>query len=251
MTFGAWAMFKEVLSYCLRERRMLLRYGAIPFAVITAAVLATPRPSDPTDLTQLNGLGLGLAAAIELLVCVPMVVTWYRMVVLGKDEAARRPLFTFGRREWRLLGWQLAVAVVTLAVLAAGGGIVVAVYYAMGQGLAAILLCVLLGTAGILAALAVLNRISFVFALAATDQPVSFKTSWQLTRGLTWPLLWTLMLIAGAQSLVTSLANTIGGLPGAIIQAAAVVFAFAAMATLFGLVYLRVQGSRDAAGEPA
>lgn len=240
MTFGVWAMFKEILTYCAGNRNTLLRHGAIPFIVIAIATWLMPRYLGPSAPAGSRGIGVGLVVA-QLLVCVPMIVTWYRMIVLGQEEAARQPVFTFGRREFRLLGWQLAVAVAGIAAFGAGAGILTGVYYGAGQGALAIILCIVLGAGGLLGALAVINRISFVFALAATDQPVSFKASWEMTRGLTWPLLGTLLLIVLAQSLVVTLVNPLGGVVAAVIHSAATVFTFAAMATLFGFVYVKVR----------
>lgn len=248
MTFGVWATFTEVLACCVREWRALVRHGAIPFVVIVLSTLLAPSYFAPEASLGHKAIGMTLVAA-QMLVCVPMVVTWYRMIVLGRDEGARQRIFSFGEREWRMLGWQLVILAITLVVFAVGAGIVVSVDFALAEGVAALVVCFILSAGGIIGVLTVINRISFIFALAAIDQPVSFKTSWNLTRGPTWPLVWTLSLITLGETLIVSLTNVIGGIVAATVHGAATVFTFAAMATLFGRVYVRVRGRSSPASE--
>lgn len=243
MSFSVPSMVDEVVVYCVRQWRMLVRHGAIPFAVIALSTLLAPRYLAAGAPLDSKAIGVALVIA-QLLVCVPMVVTWYRMIVLGPEEAARQPIFIFGRREWRLLVWQIVVLFAGLAIFVVGAALLVGVYYASGQGVVGAVLCLGLGLAGLLLALAVINRISFVFALAATDQPVSLRASWEMTRGLTWPLLWTIGIIALGQSIVLFIADLIGGIAAAAIHGAATVFTFAAMATMFGFVFVRIRDGR-------
>ncbi len=249
MTFSVPSMVDEIVVYCVREWRMLVRHGAIPFAVIALATLLLPRYFSQESTTTDKAIGAALVAA-QLLVCLPMVVTWYRMIVLGKDEAARQPVFVFGAREWRLLGWQMVVMLVGMAIFVVAAIALAGVYYAAGQGVLATVLCIVLGLAGILFALAVINRISFVFALAATDQPVSLRASWDMTRGLTWPLLWTLSIIGLGETIVVFVGDLIGGIAAAAIHGAATVFTFAAMATMFGFVFVRIRDAQPLTAAP-
>lgn len=244
MTFSVSDTVDEVVRYGWRERRMMVRHGAIPCAVIALIAFLAPDSLTPEASVGQEAAGAALTVA-QILVALPLVVTWYRMVVLGKEEGARRPVFAFGRREWRLLGWQIAVMFSAFAVLGLCGALLAAIYIAMGKSAVAIALCLGLGLAILLAALVVITRVSFVFALAATDQPASFKQAWRMSHGVTWPLLWSMGIIGLGQATVILAADLIGGVFAAAVHGAATVFAFTAMATLFGLAFLRLRDGQS------
>lgn len=246
MSLSVADLVDDTVRYGWRERSTMARHGAIPFAVVALVTLLAPAYLAQDTPPAQKSIGVALIAA-QLLACVPLVVTWYRMVVLGKEEGARQPIFVFGRREWRLLGWQIAVMFAGLIVLGLSGAVVAMIYSAMGESVAAIALCLALGLGALLAAFVVVTRVSFVFALAATDQPASFKQAWAMSRGVTWPLLWSLVVISLGQAIVTFLADLIGGLFAAAVHGVATIFAFTAMATLFGLAFLYVRGRQGPA----
>jgi hypothetical protein len=244
MTLSVADLVDEAVRYGWRERSMMVRHGAIPAVVIALVTLLAPGYMAEGATGAQKAMGAALMVA-QLLVCVPMVVTWYRMVVLGKEEGLRQPIFVFGRREWRLLGWQIAVMFAGVAVLGLCGAALAAIYVAMDKSITALALCVGLGLATLLVAFVVITRLSFVFTLAATDQPASFKQAWRMSRDVTWPLLWSLVIISLGQAIVTFIADLVGGVFAAAVHGAATVFAFTAMATLFGQVFLSIRDARS------
>ncbi len=85
---------KDALGYCWHERRALMRFGAVPFGLSIAIAFAAQAMGigGPGDSFERMGLSLALAT-----VWLPMIATWYRMVVRGEAEARTRPFVTWGR----------------------------------------------------------------------------------------------------------------------------------------------------------
>ena len=201
----------QVLEYCWLERRLLLRFAVPPFIIATlfaAAVLAM-------------GLGEGqpqvLAVAVgfvQTLIFAPMTVTWYRIAVLGEDEAKNRALFTLGSREWRLIGWQIAA----LAVF----GLIALACFSISVGLGAMdtplttILSVLWSITWVVAIVYAAMRLTIVMALVALDQPIHFKAIWNMTRGVTGRLFLCTFLL----TLVSVLVGLMFKLVGFILDAA-------------------------------
>ena len=67
MAFSAPSMVDEIAVYCVREWRMLIRHGTIPFVVIAIATLLIPRYFSQDGTTQDKAIGAALVAA-QLLV---------------------------------------------------------------------------------------------------------------------------------------------------------------------------------------
>lgn len=260
MTFGIWAMFLSIADYCWRERTALTRFGAIPFFVVAIVTFLTPTPTK--DSSAREWMMLALMALLQSVCYLPVTVAWYRKVVLGDGGVSGRPAFTLGRREGRLFLWQAAFLAVSLALLIAAAGIVAGLFYSFVWVSAAMAaaVCVIAGVILFLAWFSVLNRLGMILVLVATDQPVSFSTSWELTRGFTWPLLGTLVLLI--------IAGILGGLAGeliakpfsgqlfgtwvkAVFDAGVGLVTLIATATLFGFTYLRITQARGAVSKAA
>ena len=270
MQFRVWQIVADAFDYCWRERAAVVRFGTIPFlAVLVASGLLHgffPQAEAPPARTGipapvlLAGLGYSL---IHLIVYLPMYVTWYRMVVLGKGEAAR-PRFVLGRREGRMFWWQVLVIVIAIVTSVVGGVAIAIVFLALravagpiGGGVAA----VILGVALVAFLLMLVVRLSMASVLVATDQPVSLKVAWTMTRGMGWRLLAAVVLIGIASllfglfwRLIAFLVGAVGAMIAgttvhAIVpylnlvgDAAAGLIVFLGSATLFGFVYRMLMG---------
>jgi hypothetical protein len=255
MTFGISDMFTEIMRYCWRERRAMVKFGIIPYIAVVATTLAAPKLTKESPTA--DWVLMVLLIVLQTVAYLPMAVAWYRMVVLGRDEMTRRPAFTLGRREGRFLFWQLAVVVVGLLSGAAGVGVIALVYMALINlsQLIAVIICIVLSIAGLLGWLAMLNRLGLVMVMAATDQPVSFGAAWTLTRGMTGALLGTLGLLVLA-SMVAGIAAQLVAVPfpapvdivlKALLGSGVSLAMFLATPTLFGMAYLRSMRAQAAA----
>ena len=257
MTFRIWQTVTDVYAYCWREIGAALRYGAIPFLAIAMLEALVPTDQNSPILGQIRSVG-------ELIICVPLMVAWFRTVALG-EAAATQPIFTFGRREGRFLFWQLAFFAGGVAAAAAGASVIYLIKVLLGDSVAGYLITTVLSVAGVLFFLAVLNRLSLILVLVATDQPVNIRTAWDMTRGIVWPLLWALILLSLPIGMVALLAAqmvelktvtaTAAGtadtsrVTGAMsIAASAFVTVAAAIltATFFALVYRKIMDARPA-----
>jgi hypothetical protein len=255
MTFGISDMFTEILRYCWRERRAMVKFGAIPYIVVAATTLLAPQLTKESPAA--DWAFMVLLIVLQTVAYLPMAVAWYRMVVLGRDEVSHRPVFTLGRREGRFLFWQLAVVVVGLLIGAAGVGVIALVYIALINlsQLIAVIVCIVLSIAGLVGWLAMFNRLGLVMVMAATDQPASFGAAWTLTRGMTGALLGTLGLIVLA-GLVAGFASQLVAFVfpvpmdtvlKALLGSGVSLAMFLATPTLFGMAYVRIMKAQAAA----
>ena len=122
MEFPVFRTVLEVIDFCWRERRLLVHFAALPFVLtLILGVAALAFGVGPTP-QEMSGVLVVMTIATVMLY-LPLTVTWYRIVVFGESEAVNRPLFTLGRREMRLLGWQV-VLILIFAALAGGGALI-------------------------------------------------------------------------------------------------------------------------------
>lgn len=253
MTFGIWAMFLSIWDYCWRERAALVRFGGVPFLVV--AVCTFLFPTLTKDSGAVEWTAAGVLSLIQSVCYLPVTVAWYRKVVLGDGGVSGRSAFALGRREGRLLVWQGLIMVAGLALLALAVAIVywLSVTLMPAGQMLTFTVCGITGAVLGLAWLAALNRMGMILVLAATDQPVHFGAAWGLTRGLTWALLGTLLLLIAAGVIGGAVASLIAlpfgsGLFGtwvkALVGAAVSMVTLVATATLFGFAYLKVVQAR-------
>ena len=246
MELPAWKTTREVFAYCWQERRLAVHHGAAPFAIALAASVAVEawKPFGDSLLAGVeNGAVIGI---IQLLIYVPLSVTWFRIIVYGESAARNRPLFSFGRLERRLLLWQLLL----LAIVAPPLGIMAAILFSTGvgegngPGSAAFFYALAGYIAVAVTALLLLSRFSLVLVLAAADRPVTFAAAWRLTRGLGWKLLRALMAITAVAAPISMVADLLP-VVGPVVDNIGSMATLLAMATLFGQVYVRLTAMPD------
>lgn len=214
MKFPIWRTTLDVFDFCWRERRLLLRFGLPPLALtilVTSAAMYAGLMGDQPSATF-----IGLAAAFQLLISAPVTVTWYRIVVVGESEASNRALFRLERREWRLIGWQIAVLIGIVCIAIISGLLTGLLARFGGDGSSLWLTAVnVVWTVGwVLTLILLAMRFSMIMALVAMDQPIHLKTISRMAHGLTWRLLaCTILLALGglAVGLLFKLAGFVAG----------------------------------------
>ena len=241
MELPAWKTTREAFAYCWRERRLAVRYGAVPFAIALAASVAIGAWKPFGDSLIAGVQNSAVVGVIQPLIYIPLSVTWFRIIVFGEAATRNRPLFSFGRLERRLLLWQLLL----LAIVVPPIGIMAAVLYSTGLGEgtgpgSAPFLYALAGYVAVaVTALLLLCRFSLVLVLAAADQPVTFPAAWRLTRGLGWKLLRALIAITVVAAPISMVAEILP-LIGPVVENMGSLATLLAMATLFGQVYVKL-----------
>ena len=271
MTFPVFRTTFDALEYCWRERWLIVRYAGAPFLLALLVSFAEQAFSAAKGTRALSPMFLVTIGA-QLLIFLPLSVTWYRIVVLGESEARNRGVFTFGRREWRFLLWQVLLGVV-VGLFGGGAAVVIAlVYYgltALGYETAGTVSATILALLAVPSVALLMTRLSLVLVLAALDQPVEFKTSWRMTAGLAWRLFAALLLVTLAGTVFGLLFRLVGfivGVPAAMVansalsdvlpyvyltgQAAGGLITLVGGATLFGFVYRMLTANVPLTGAP-
>jgi len=223
-----------------------------------------------TARTRAQKLIAGAVGLLQLLVYLPLTVTWYRMVVIGDDAARQRPTFLFGARERRVLLWQIIaiLACVVIGFIGIAAALAIA-FRSAGHAVIGVSLAVVLGVLTLLVLFVALNRFNFVMVLAAMDQPVSLKIAWRMTEGMSGRLLLAMIaiILAGivldvAWRLAALLVGLIVAMAanttvGAIVPYLLVIghslsglLTLVASATLFGLIYRMLMTTRAEAVPP-
>jgi hypothetical protein len=269
MKFPVFRTVLGVFDYCWRKRRLLVRFGALPFAlnlILAAAMLAINGGRTPLEV---SGMFITFTVIMTVLY-LPLTVTWYRIVVFGEGEATNRPLFTLGRRELRLLGWQVALILVAICG-AVGGAFITRVFFHLGEEGVFAIIAVLWTAAWVISLALTVVRLTLILALVSVDQPVNLKIVWKRTRGMSWRLaaciIFLVTLAAIAVGLLFRLVGFISSTVMAMIAGHDLATALSYMdmiaqnvlgflsliltATLFGFVYnmLTTQAMSEAQGE--
>jgi hypothetical protein len=216
MKFPVWQTTLGAFEYCWRERAILARFGALPLAVMVAASFAVQAAG--FNQTQ-NMTAQSILAIVQLIVYLPLGVTWFRLIVFGGSEAARRPIFTLGRLEGRMLWWQVLTTLLFAAIGIFGALVIYGAYNVTllsGSNVAAIAVAVTLSVLLLLALSLIATRLSMVLVLAALDKPVGFKVAWRMTEGVGWQLLGASGLVGLAAVGLAALFKLFGFLVGAI-----------------------------------
>lgn len=255
-TLPIWQTAMDALDAFWARRRLAVRFGLVPLAlgiVVAWALLVLGVDRDEPSAA------LFAAAAIDMIIYLPPTVAWYLTLVHGEAQTARRPMFTLGAREARLLLWQLLLAALLVAGLAVGALAIAGVGYlirAAFGNIAAAVAVIPLAIATGAAFFVVGNRLAMTLVLASVGAPVRFRTAWDLTRGIAWRFAGALIVIVLAVLLLLAaleLAAWLIGVsialvwgapladvlpyPRAAAQAAAGLTGLFTAATLFGLVY--------------
>lgn len=223
MRFPVWQTAVDVLDFLWRERRLLVRHGTLPFLVSMSAFVVAKGFGIDMDRPQGDDVPkLMLVLLVQLIIFLPMTVTWYRMAVLGEAEGEQRPIFTLGRLEGRFLLWQILLGLLVGAGASAALVPIVVLYAvadAMGFGGQAMVVCAILGVGVLMGAFLAIARLSLVLVQAALGRPVHFKDSWRMTKGVGWRIVGTFVVIGLAMLtfnlLFSLIAFIIGGIGAA------------------------------------
>lgn len=259
MEISVRGLLGDVFSHMWRERRALVHFGVLPtllvFAVLAIARLVMGAGADKDATRQVIGI------LAQLVIFLPITITWYRITVLGDAEAANRARFSFGRPEWRLLGWQAAItagAFVFMGISGLGTFKLLMMNEANYSAIRAAVI-VIWTALWILVTLLVLTRLGMVMVLSAIDRPASLKMSWAMTKGLSGRLLGATVVLVLAGAILGSVVRSMTFLLIVLVAAvttvenhtiaaylddlAATITALVtllAMATLFGVVYRKL-----------
>ena len=224
--FPVWGTAMDAMDYVWQRRPLALRFGGIPLAVgmIASWAMLGFKVSQSEPSVELFTI-----AAVQVLIFLAPTVTWYRIVVYGEEEAARRPVVALGRLEIRVLLWQILLLILLIAIAAPlffigtwllipiatvlktlggdallvgtitrGDALVIAVFGPAALGCAFLML---VGGA----------RLSMIVALASLDTPAGFKRAWRVTRGVAFRMTGALIVIILAIVLFIALAELLPG----------------------------------------
>ena len=269
MKFPVWQTTLEVFDYLWRERRALVRFGLPPVATLfLLSVLLQLVLGENEANVQ---IAQGIVGIVQVVIFLPVTVTWYRMAVIGEAEARTRPLFSFGREEARLLKWQVAILAIVLVIAGVCSAVTILLnnYSQEDNSGIVMLVNIIWSIAWLFSLLVLMTRLSMVLVLAALDQPVSLKAAWQMTKGISLRLLNATALIAVAGFLVGGVFKLLGSIVSEITpvttasvldeilkaldalgQTVGGLITLLGVATLFGFVYLKLTG-HTAAETPA
>ena len=249
----------EIIEYCWVNRNRMAIYAAIPVIVtIVANITAWLFGADLTDPRSPAFLALTFINGVVFL---PFIVTWYRSIILGEQDLATRPLFTLRGLEGRMLVWQIVTGIIVLVVGATGALLISAIISALTPVLGAateVLAAIGLGFWGVMM-IAVMCRISLVFAMAATGRPVILSEAWSKSQGLgvrmagifamcilcvaavVIPMQFIVFVVTAIVEVVAeNAADSIGVVLEIVLSVIASVLIYALPATLFAIVYSRI-----------
>lgn len=210
MKLPVWRTTLDVFFFMWDERRTAVRFGLPPVLVlfVLGVLLQVVMGTGEREAA----VAQGIVGIVQIFIFLPVTVTWYRLVVMGETDANARALFTFGKREWRLLVWQILILVLVgaLAFVCLMVTLALKSAYDVSNAVALLAVNILWSVGWVVAVLMILTRLSMVLALAALDQPVSLKAAWHMTRGLTGSLFSATALIGVASAAVVALFQLIG-----------------------------------------
>ncbi len=181
---------------------LLLKAAALPFllslAIIGLSLTAAANPL-PSFILVLAGF-------------VPYTlfgVAWHRLTLLGPTEGAPVAFPSWRRRHWRFLGY---VAIMTGVIYSLSAPFAIAVAKFSGNGTQGLALILLLLVVAVIVALPYLTmRVSFVFPAAAVDEEYTLRNAWAHTHGQGFRLLATLIATALPMLAVIWFVNTLLG----------------------------------------
>jgi phosphinothricin tripeptide acetyl hydrolase len=239
-----WATTRQVLGLCWMQRASALRFAAVPVGLMVLLdVGGTVAGVDIVD-ERYWMVAVSIAA---LVVFAPLTVAWYRLIVFGPADLARRPLFTMGNAEWRLVAVNVRLAIAILVMAAIGAVVVFAglglLSLAGSEQVAKVGAVVLAVPAG-LAVFYGLTRLSIALAYAAADNPITLAHAFALTRGYGVNLTVIHALLALAAAIISAAASeavdAVGGVLGYSPDTATGAWALliSTVATVFSIVYL-------------
>ncbi len=180
-------VLREASNRIWENRIRFLQTMALPLTAVI--VLALREPTGPPEvLTLWCWLSLYFFFFIDLAVYAMIAITTHRLVLLGPDSIPRFGLITLTRREAKFFGLLIAVALITMLVT-------MPIYVASGLILepdSVITEITFWSVAAISAYIGA--RFALAFPAVATDQPMTLRGAWALSR----PYQVTLFVLTGA-----------------------------------------------------
>jgi hypothetical protein len=266
--FQIGEVFTESLRFLLKQLRAAFILAAVPYGLlfVLTLVASSLMPQDmgtfelrPGASYQVEGLVVVdpetgarfdlepllwfqlLMFALALVVPLPFKVAWLRYSLLGPRYQPVRPVFQFGSREIRFLGYTLAIVLIMFAV-AGVGTILAGMVGAAGGGVA---ITVVLMFAAAVVAIWLTTRLYFVFPPLVMDLPASLGRAWTESRGqafklivLTVMVLVVLALPAALIGMLLAGAPLIATLVGTVLQ----IVIDAGLWTALGFAYWKTTG---------
>lgn len=124
-------------------------------------------------------------------------IFWHRYILLGADGALRFGFAQFNGMFWRSAGYGLVVMLVGLVTLFVAGAIATLLggllFGVLGGGGGIAVVAVSL--AGYVLPLALVVRLSLIFPALALGERMSFAGSWSATKGSTWRIVGTILIL--------------------------------------------------------
>lgn len=266
--FPIGEVFTESMRFLLKQLRPAFILAAVPYGLLLVLTLAASSlmPEDvgtlqlrPGAAYQVEGLvivdpetgeRLDLAPllyfqllmfVLALVVPLPFKVAWLRYTLLGPRMQRVGPIFAFGSRELRFLGYTIALTLIMLVVGGAGG--MLAGMIGSGAGSLSVSALLMLGVGVFLAWLTA--RLYFVFPPLVMDLPGGFARAWTESRGQAFRLiLLTLMvlLVLGLPAMVVGMLLSGAPLVATVVAILLQIVIDAGLWTALGFAYWRTTG---------
>jgi hypothetical protein len=247
MKFPVWRTTLDAFAFLWRHRDAVVRYGSLPLALNILATFAI------TASGIEEGYATALSSLAYLVIYVPVTIAWYRLTVLGSDAIKTRPVFKFGRPEWRLFWWQVLVLVVIVVVFLITGAVFVFLTTTgklAGYELPALIFAGTLMAIVVLAVGLFATRLSLAMVVVALDSTVSLGSSWRMAEGASGRTLAAAVLVGVVGAVLTApieilkfVAKTEESSPDALSYVALIgqdatgLLTLLALSTVFGLIY--------------
>jgi hypothetical protein len=169
-----WETAKDAYARVFHNPRLLFRASLVPYCLSLALMaLGTALTAYPVFL--------GLFAPLTLLPLAIFGVAWHRLTLLGPEAGAPPLVSGWGRRQWRFLGYTVAVMVIIMVVSAALIFLGLAVIGRNTDNITRYLYVSTFVIAVIVAYLMI--RMSFVFPAVSVDKDYRLRHAWNHTRG--------------------------------------------------------------------
>ena len=207
-----WRIFKASYLALFRNLGLAFRLAIVPYIlgflpiVVLAIFTGGMMLDDPAilDSAGVGGIALFYAATlVSSVAIIPMITAWHRLVILGHDHSNARLRYSIARSEWRyLLKLVMYFTIVLLLSIALIFGV-----FAAGAALSVLLATNSFGSTiastGLIVGsvllygyyIGLILRLCMVFPAAAVGTKLSFRDSWRLSKGNTWRLFFTFMIV--------------------------------------------------------
>ena len=253
-----WPTTKAILAYCWAERRVLAKHGVAPLVLL----MGIDTYGAFSDLEIKEEVWQAITSLLALFIYAPLLVTWYRTVAFGEQEANRRAAFSFGQLEGAVIMVNILVTIVILLALLPLGAFVLrggAIFGSMSE-LAGQIASVVFAIPAAFAWFVIFTRLSVALAFAAAGRHATIRETWRVTApfglAMTFVHVCLGLIVGGGWGVVAIVVlggMTLAGIPldgDDVSPAAQMVVAllstlfemtyFIVTTTLFGVVYRRL-----------